>query len=272
MAFSFFNRHKNNHEVTGVKQVVEVPVVDIVPNRYQPRKTFDPTRIAELAETIHEHGLLQPIILREYEPQKYEIIAGERRFRAVETLNWEKIPAIIEKMDNHETASMALIENLQREQLSPIEEAVAYQALLQLNDLTQEELAQRMGKSQSFIANKLRLLKLSENVQEAIMNGEITERHGRELLRLDDIKQQVALHRILATHLNVKDTHQMVSQLLHPNHSQAKTTTNHHYDGNQALATVKKTVRTIRESGLRIKLHEVEQGNNYHLEIDIPKK
>lgn len=273
MAFSFFNRHKNN---SAINQVVEVPMAAIIPNRYQPRKTFDKTKIAELAATIDEHGLLQPIILREYEPKKYEIIAGERRFRAVETLNWRKIPAIVEKMGNQETAAMALIENLQREQLNAIEEATAYRSLLAINDLTQNSLAKRMGKSQSFIANKLRLLKLSEAVQEAIMNGEITERHGRELLRLDDVQQQIALHRILADHLNVKETNQLVSQLLKGNTSDIKLTKKHsrqkHYNGDEALSVVKKTVRSIRESGLKIKLHEDDQQHNYQLIIEIPKK
>lgn len=274
MAFSFFNRHKNNAEIN---QVVEVPMAAIVPNRYQPRKTFDRTKIAELAATIEEHGLLQPIVLREYEPQKYEIIAGERRFRAVETLNWGKIPAIVEKMGDQETAAMALIENLQREQLNAIEEAIAYRSLLEVDNLTQNSLAKRMGKSQSFIANKLRLLKLSETVQEAIMNGEITERHGRELLRLDDVQQQIALHRILANHLNVKETNQLVSQLLSGdaspiNHQTSKQSRQKHYDSDEALQMVKKTVRTIRESGLRIKIHEDDHQHDYQLIIEIPKK
>lgn len=274
MAFSFFSRHKNN---STINQVVEVPVTAIIPNRYQPRKTFDKTKIAELAATIEEHGLLQPIILREYEPKKYEIIAGERRFRAVETLNWEKIPAIVEKIGDQETAAMALIENLQREQLNAIEEAIAYRSLLEINDLTQNSLAKRMGKSQSFIANKLRLLKLSDAVQEAIMNNEITERHGRELLKLDDVQQQIALHRILADHLNVKETNQLVSQLLNGNSNSndiklTKHSRQKHYNGDEALNLVKKTVRSIRESGLKIKLHEDDQQHNYQLIIEIPKK
>ncbi|ERL64620.1 nucleoid occlusion protein [Schleiferilactobacillus shenzhenensis] len=225
MAFSFFKRNtkKDHADSTDgaqpahtVNQVVMVPLDNIVPNRFQPRKHFNDARIAELADTIKEHGLLQPIVLREYEADHYEIIAGERRYRAVRTLHWQDVPAIVQKMNDEETASMALVENLQREQLSPIEQARAYAALMKLNDLTQEGLAEQMGKSQSFVANKLRLLKLSDAVQEALMDGTITERHGRALLQLDDLQQQLALHKVLQDSLNVKETEELVDHLLNP--------------------------------------------------------
>ena len=114
MAISFFGKKKEETS-SSVNQVVMVPVAAIVPNRFQPRKVFNTDHIGELASTIEQHGLLQPIVLREYEDQKFEIIAGERRFRAIQTLKWAELPAIVQKMDDHETASMALIENLQRE-------------------------------------------------------------------------------------------------------------------------------------------------------------
>ena len=161
MAFSLFGLGKHQAASETKNQVVEIPVAAIVPNQYQPRKVFDQTEIQELAQTISEHGLLQPIVVREFRPGKYEIIAGERRFRAVKLLEWEKIPAIVEKMSDAESASLALIENLQRAQLSPVEEAQAYKQLMEFNNLTQAALAKGMGKSQSFVANKLRLLKLS---------------------------------------------------------------------------------------------------------------
>ncbi len=213
MALSFFNKKKDDK---SINQVIKVPVSAIVPNRFQPRKVFNADNIAELASTIEQHGLLQPIILREYEDQKYEIIAGERRFRAIQTLKWAELPAIVQTMDDHETASMALIENLQREELTAVEEAQAYKDLMKLNDFTQASLAEKMGKSQSFVANKLRLLKLSQPVQEAIMNHEISERHGRSLLRLDEFKQQMILHQILAEQLTVKDTEALVNKTLNP--------------------------------------------------------
>lgn len=211
MAFSIFGIGKNNHHAKN--QVVEIPLDQIEPNRYQPRQVFDKTGIQELAETIQAHGLLQPIILREYEPAKYEIIAGERRYRAMKLLQWEKAPAIVEKMNDHETASLALIENLQRSQLSPVEEAQAYQKLMNLNNLTQSKLARGMGMSQSAVANKLRLLKLIVPVQNAILDGLISERHGRALLPLNDDQQRKMLMRIVNEKLNVRQTEDEVARI-----------------------------------------------------------
>lgn len=218
MAFNLFG-HKKKDE----KQVQELPTAAIVPNRYQPRKVFQEDAIKELAATIKDHGLLQPIIVREYEKDHYEIIAGERRFRAVTTqLHWEKIPAIITTMADDESAAMAIIENLQRAQLSPVEEARAYADLMAANSMTQETLARQIGKSQSFVANKLRLLKLSETVQAAIMNGVITERHGREMLKLDVAQQADVLHQVARDNLTVKETAALVETILHPERAQQR--------------------------------------------------
>lgn len=215
MAFSLFGLGKHQGTASETKnQVVEIPVAAIVPNQYQPRKVFDQTEIQELAQTISEHGLLQPIVVREFRPGEYEIIAGERRFRAVKLLEWEKIPAIVEKMSDAESASLALIENLQRAQLSPVEEAQAYKQLMEFNNLTQAALAKGMGKSQSFVANKLRLLKLIKPVQNAILDGRITERHGRALLGLDEDQQRTLLMEIVNQHWNVRETEDAVAQML----------------------------------------------------------
>jgi ParB family transcriptional regulator, chromosome partitioning protein len=211
MAFSLFNIGKSKEPVKN--QVVEVPLAQIVPNRYQPRQVFDQTAIQELAQTIDEHGLLQPIILREYEDGKYEIIAGERRFRAMSLLKWEKAPAIVEKMSDQETASLALIENLQRSQLSPVEEAQAYQKLMELNKLTQSALAKGMGKSQSFVANKLRLLQLITPVQNAIMDHKISERHGRAMLGLTEDQQRETLMKVVNNDWTVRQTEDEVARL-----------------------------------------------------------
>lgn len=215
MAFSLFGLGKHQGTASETKnQVVEIPVAAIVPNQYQPRKVFDQTEIQELAQTISEHGLLQPIVVREFRPGEYEIIAGERRFRAVKLLQWEKIPAIVEKMTDAESASLALIENLQRAQLSPVEEAQAYKQLMEFNHLTQATLAKGMGKSQSFVANKLRLLKLIKPVQNAILDGRITERHGRALLSLDEDQQRTLLMEIVNQHWNVRQTEDAMAQIL----------------------------------------------------------
>ncbi|MCS8581394.1 nucleoid occlusion protein [Latilactobacillus curvatus] len=292
MALSFFNKKKDDK---SINQVIKVPVSAIVPNRFQPRKVFNADNIAELASTIEQHGLLQPIILREYEDQKYEIIAGERRFRAIQTLKWAELPAIVQTMDDHETASMALIENLQREELTAVEEAQAYKDLMNLNDFTQASLAEKMGKSQSFVANKLRLLKLSQPVQEAIMNHEISERHGRSLLRLDEFKQQMILHQILAEQLTVKDTEALVNKTLNPEPESTEETVDATddslkeattkakkandkakkaiaHDTRIAVNTIKKSVQMVEQSGIAVKATEEEQDDVYRITIEIPKQ
>lgn len=212
MAFSIFGFGKKAEPAKN--QVVEIPLDQIEPNRYQPRQVFDKQGIQELAQTIQEHGLLQPIILREYEPAKYEIIAGERRFRAMKLLNWGKAPAIVEKMNDHETASLALIENLQRAELSSVEEAQAYRRLMDLNHMTQANLAKGMGISQSAVANKLRLLKLIKPVQNAILDGLISERHGRALLPLDADGQRKMLMRVVNEKWTVRQTEDEVARYL----------------------------------------------------------
>src|SRR5690625_124131 len=196
-------------------EVIQLPIRNISPNRFQPRSIFNEDKIKELAQTIHTHGMIQPIIVREIEEETYEIIAGERRWRAVQSLEWEKVPAIIRNMNDTETASVALIENLQREELTVIEEAAAYAQLLELHALTQEALAQRLGKSQSTIANKLRLLKMPELIQQALLDKDITERHARALIVLkDEEKQLEMLENIVEHHLNVKQTEEQIERMM----------------------------------------------------------
>ena len=180
-------------EMEENEEIKKIPIDQIIPNRFQPRTVFDDEKIEELARTIHTHGIIQPIVVREYEQDTFEIIAGERRWRAMKKLGWDLVPAIIKDFNDTETASVALIENLQREELSPIEEAIAYGKLLELHQLTQEALAQRLGKGQSTVANKLRLLKLPQEVQDALLNKAITERHARSLIPLKDPEKQIKL-------------------------------------------------------------------------------
>lgn len=285
MAFSIFGNQKNKNQ-KATNQVVEVDITKITPNRFQPRKVFDPEAIKELAETIQTHGLLQPIILREYEPAKYEIIAGERRFRAINELKWDKIPAIIEKMNDKETASLALIENLQREQLSSVEEAQAYRSLMDLNHLTQTALAQGMGKSQSAVANKLRLLKLIPPVQNAILDRRISERHGRALLELNEDQQREILMEIVNSKLTVKQTEDLVAQMMgrapaEPEKSPAAKPKKRAKRSNSkgltadtrvAVNTIKKSVKLIRDNGMKIKTRESDEDDHYEIVIEIPKQ
>ena len=197
------------------EEIKKIALSDIVPNRYQPRTVFNEEKIAELARTIHTHGIIQPIVVREYGAGKYEIIAGERRYRAMKKLGWEMAPAIVKNFNDTETASVALIENLQREELTPIEEAMAYGKLLELHSLTQEALAQRLGIGQSTVANKLRLLKAAEEVQDALIQKQITERHARSLISLKNPEKQIKLiQEIIEKGLNVKQTEERVVKLL----------------------------------------------------------
>ncbi|HJE96144.1 MAG TPA: nucleoid occlusion protein [Ligilactobacillus acidipiscis] len=274
MAFSFFGKNKHEEEPRKGDEVVQVPLTAIISNRFQPRQIFTKESIGELADTIREHGLLQPIILREYEPHKYEIIAGERRFKAIETLNWEKIPAIVRKMSDNEAASMAVIENLQRESLTAIEEAQAYQQLMKLNGLTQGQLGQAIGKSQSFVANKLRLLKLTSQVQEAILQRKLTERHGRALVSLDQHQQNQLLEQIEDKELSVKETEQLV-QKNSKSKPQAKKKPKVHTKGTSrstkvAVNTIKKSVKMVQDAGIKLKTSEEDVAGFHRMIIDIP--
>lgn len=186
------------------KNILEVPIEDIIPNRFQPRLAFNEEGINELSESIKEHGIIQPLVVRKL-GDKYEIIAGERRYKASTMAGLTKVPVIISDIDDNKSAEVALVENIQRRNLTAIEEAKSYKNLLDRGYLTQEQLANKMGVSQSAIANKLRLLNLDEEVQEALLNEKISERHARSLLTLEDKEDQKKwLKRIIEERLTVR--------------------------------------------------------------------
>ena len=196
------------------KEVVMVRLSDIIPNRFQPRLTFDEEALNELANSIKEHGIIQPLILRDL-GSKYEIIAGERRYKAATLAGLTEVPAIVGSMDDQTSAELALIENIQRKDLSAIEEAKSYKKILDMGNFTQEELAKRMGKAQSTIANKMRLLSLTNEVQVALMNNLISERHARCLLQIkDEDKQKEVLNKIITERMNVRDTDEYIKNML----------------------------------------------------------
>ncbi|MDM5157589.1 nucleoid occlusion protein [Bacillus sp. DX1.1] len=266
-----------SHEEINEKineEIQQVPIANIIPNRYQPRTVFDDARIEELALTIRTHGLIQPIVVRQYEEDKYEIIAGERRFRAATKLGWEKVPAIIKNLNDTETASVALIENLQREELTAIEEAVAYQKLIELHNLTQEALAQRLGKGQSTIANKLRLLKLPEEIKRALLDKSITERHARALIPLKNEELQLkVLQEIVEKQLNVKQTEERIAKLLEevkPKRKAKQKAVSR--DTRIAMNTIRQSLQMVTNSGLNVNSEEEEFDEYYQITIKIPKK
>lgn len=195
------------------EQVINLSIDDIIPNRFQPREVFKDQALDELALSIKEHGVIQPIIVRPIVNNKYEIIAGERRYKASTIAGKTTIPAIVRNLDDKETSKQALLENIQRQDLTPIEEARTYQTILSLDNITQEELAKTMGKSQSAISNKLRLLTLPEEVQEALLNSEISERHARSLLTVQDVeKQKSLLNEIITKKIPVRILDEMIKK------------------------------------------------------------
>ncbi|WP_394189839.1 nucleoid occlusion protein [Paenisporosarcina quisquiliarum] len=260
------------------EEVVKLPLMSIIPNRFQPRTIFDDSKIEELARTIHTHGVIQPIVVRKIENDQYEIIAGERRFRAMTKLEWSEVPAIVRNLSDKETASVALIENLQREELTAIEEALAYQKLLELHELTQEALAQRLGKGQSTVANKIRLLKLPDAIQESILKREISERHARALMPIKDEEIQISIFKeALEQNFNVKQLEKRVEEYLNPpvkddskkEKPKRKAVSR---DVRIALNTLRQTFAMVAKSGIRMETEEEELEEYYQITVKIPKK
>lgn len=194
------------------ERLIEIPIEEIIPNPYQPRKSIENDSLEELASSIKQHGLLQPIVVRKKE-EGYEIIAGERRYRAAKMAGLKKIPALVKEASEEETMEYALIENLQREDLNPIEAANAIKFLIERFGLTQEEVADRIGKKRSTVANLLRLLKLPGDLQKMVADGQISMGHARALLSLDDPEEQKRIASEIVSHsLTVRDVEQEVSK------------------------------------------------------------
>ena len=191
---------------TSVDEIVELPLDELRPNPYQPRKVFDEVKLQELADSIKEHGVFQPIIVKKSSIKGYEIIAGERRVKACKIAGLGKIPAIIRDFTDQQMMEIALLENLQRENLNSIEEAMAYRNLIETMNITQEELANRLGKSRSHITNMLGLLTLPEEVKDMIIEDKISMSHARVLSKMDNKEEIINLaNRIINENLNVRD-------------------------------------------------------------------
>lgn len=266
---------KNKDDIVGYieedhNNVESIHTERIVPNRYQPRQVFEPNKIKELAESIEEHGLLQPIVVRPIEEDMFEIIAGERRFRALQTLNKTHADVIIRYLDDEETAVVALIENIQRENLSVIEEAEAYKKLLDIGDTTQSELAKSVGKSQSFIANKLRLLKLAPKVIERLRESKVTERHARAMLSLSEEDQVDLVETVISQKLNVKQTEARVKQKLGPEKVKARRF-EFEKDLTDAREAVGQSLESIEKSGIKFEHQAKDHDDYYEIKIKLYK-
>ncbi len=202
-----------NMEVGKEEVVQEIKTTELRPNPYQPRKTFDAHAIEELKESIITHGILQPLIVRK-SIKGFEIVVGERRFRAAKEAKLQSVPVVVRELSEQQMMELALLENLQREDLTPIEEAIAYQSLLEHLKLTQEQLAQRLGKSRPHIANHVRLLSLPQNVQQLISDNKLSMGHGRTLLGLKKKeKLNTLVEKVLKEQLNVRQLEDLVNQL-----------------------------------------------------------
>lgn len=204
-------------QVPEQNRVWNIPIENIVPNKDQPRKVFEKTALEELASSIKEKGIIQPLLLKKNGPDKYEIIAGERRWRAAQKAELKEVPAIIKDLGEQEVLELALIENIQRKDLNPVEEAEAYQFLMDRFDLTQAEVAERVGKERATVANLLRLLQLGPELRKMILNGEISQGQAKVLLSLGEPKEQVEMAlRVKAENLSVRALEKLVARKKRP--------------------------------------------------------
>lgn len=251
--------------------LVEIDVNQIIANPYQPRTIFDKDALNELSQSIRENGIIQPMVVRPSLTGKYEIVAGERRFKAACLAGMQKVPCIVQDYSDEKSAEIALIENVQRENLTAIEEAEAYRALIELTGLTQAQLAIRVGKTQSTIANKLRLLKLPDDVKDAIRDRKLTERHARALLSIDNEQDmQDVIKNVVDGSLTVKETEKLVQTKVKAKKAKIKTkvlTPNVRI----ALNTVRQAVNMIRQSGIDVEVLEDDGDEDYLITLKVAK-
>jgi ParB family chromosome partitioning protein len=205
------SRENDTTEGVSAKNIIDIPLEKIKPSPFQPRQAFDPTRLAELVESIKESGLIQPLVVRK-SGDGYELIVGERRLKALEKLGWETAPVVIVESANNQTVmEMALIENIQREDLNPIEEANAYYKLIKECNISQADVATRVGKDRSSVANSIRLLSLPDRVKQLIVDGKLSAGHARALLAIDNDAEKISLaEKFAADGLSVRELEKLV--------------------------------------------------------------
>ena len=253
-----------------INDVINIPIDNIIRNPYQPRKIFNIDSLNELADSIKSYGVIQPISVRELEGG-YEIIMGERRFRASQIANATHIPAIIVDISDDDSAVVALVENLQRENLNFLEEASALSKLIEEHNLTQKEIADKIGKKQSTISNKLRILNLSDSVKEKILLNNLTERHARALLKVDEKDRVKILNRVVKNGLNVKKTEELIASL--NKNAKRKTQKRKSFINYKIYVnTIKQAYKTILDTGFEAEYQEVDKGDYIELTVKIPKE
>jgi ParB family chromosome partitioning protein len=281
--------HGSNPVVTGTnsRRVENVPVHMIKPNPYQPRKSFSVQGLEEMAQSIKQYGVIQPITLRRSSQDGYELIAGERRLRAAKLAGLDFIPAIIINTYEQDSAIMAMIENLQRENLHYLEEAKGYASLIQDHGFTQEELAEKIGKNQSTIANKLRILRLSNEVKDMLIRENLTERHARALLKLpDDELRMKAVRQVVENKLNVRDTEQIIDNFIQSLHNEQEEVYQQNRDKRKSrqnkifkrtkdlrifINTIKNAVNMLKSYGLAVQYSQIDKDDMIEITVTIPK-
>jgi ParB family transcriptional regulator, chromosome partitioning protein len=258
------------------KAIINIPIDIIAPNPYQPRKEFSGSSLEELAASIKEYGVLQPLNVRKIGDSGYELVSGERRLRASKLAGMSFVPAIVIEVVEQDSAVIALIENLQREDLNFMEEAEGYHNLINDHGMTQEELAKKVGKKQSTIANKLRLLKLNNNIKKTILQNDLTERHARALLKLpNDILQEKVLQSILKKSLNVKKSEELVEKMLDEVAAASEEPKKNRMKGkmhfNIYVNTLKNAYKEILKAGCMVEYGQVDKGEFIEVTVRIPK-
>lgn len=264
----FWDREKKQPVMPVIR---EIPVGEIRPNPAQPRLHYEEKALAELAESIRENGLIQPVLVRQLLTGEYELIAGHRRWKAVQKLEWPTIRAIVENRTDTESAVMALVENIQRRDLSCMEEARAIAGLIESTGITQQEAAQRLGKSQPAVANKLRLLRLPGWVQEIVEQGQLSERHARALLRLEreeDLRQ--VLEQVRRRNLTVEQTEALIEDCLAgPKEPVTRIVLLRDY--RLFMNTLNRAVQTMAQAGIQVEQQSREEGEYLEVQIRVPK-
>ena len=276
-------------------EIEYIEIDNIRPNPYQPRKNFNKTALIELSDSIRAYGVLQPINVRRTKNGYYELVAGERRLRAAQIAGLKTIPCIIVIINDNDSAVLALIENLQREDLNFIEEAEGYTSLINEHGLTQDELARKIGKSQSTVANKIRILKLSPLIRKIIVDNNLTERHARALLKIENEKMQLEiLEDVCKYKLNVKRTEELIGKTVLgevQDDNERSSTVNVYFSGKREIRqsekpqvkrvikdlrifvnTIKESIEMLREAGVTAKAAQFDRGEYLEFIIRIPKK
>lgn len=259
---------EGNHE----NQVILIPVEKIRPSRYQPRLKFDEEKLEELTQSIQQNGLIQPLTVREMDTY-YELIAGERRYRACRNAGFKQIPCYILSPTDDQAAQMALIENIQRQDLSAIEEAKSYLQIMKQAHLSQEQVAKKIGKSQSAIANKIRLLNLPDDIQDGVIDGKITERHARALLTVPETSQKKVYEEIINKGFNVRETESYIESLQKKKKTHARQKTKGYSKNIQiGINTINQSIKMIEKLGIQVTVEENESDNEVKMIVHFPKK